>query len=101
MVMPALALLGRVVDRVEGAELGLALAAARYLVIAAVSVVLPWSTWPIVPTLTCGLVRSNFFLAICVVLLPGFTRSDACAFCDEFRSRHVARDLVVVANSIE
>src|SRR5580704_7718468 len=27
---------------------------------AAVSVVLPWSTWPIVPTLTCGLLRSNF-----------------------------------------
>ncbi|EGI97408.1 hypothetical protein SB359474_3056, partial [Shigella boydii 3594-74] len=21
---------------------------------------LPWSTWPIVPTLTCGFVRSNF-----------------------------------------
>ena len=31
---------------------------------AAVSVVLPWSTWPIVPTFTCGLVRSNFPLAI-------------------------------------
>jgi hypothetical protein len=25
---------------------------------------LPWSMWPIVPILTCGLVRSNFFLAI-------------------------------------
>src|ERR1035437_7358382 len=37
---------------------------ARYLVIAAVSVVLPWSMWPIVPMLTCGLVRSNFFFAI-------------------------------------
>src|SRR3954471_4253948 len=34
------------------------------LVNAAVSVVLPWSTWPIVPTLQCGLVRSNFSLAI-------------------------------------
>ena len=31
---------------------------------AAVSVVLPWSTWPIVPTLQCGFVRSNFSLAI-------------------------------------
>ena len=30
---------------------------------AAVSDVLPWSMWPIVPTLTCGFVRSNFFLA--------------------------------------
>ena len=28
--------------------------------IAAVNVVLPWSTCPIVPTFTCGLVRSNF-----------------------------------------
>jgi hypothetical protein len=34
---------------------------------------LPWSMWPIVPMLTCGLVRSNFFLAI--VLLPGSARS--------------------------
>src|SRR5579883_2576363 len=32
---------------------------------AAVSVVLPWSMWPIVPTLTCGFLRSNFCLAIC------------------------------------
>ena len=33
------------------------------LVMAAVSVVLPWSMWPIVPTLTCGLLRSNFSFA--------------------------------------
>src|ERR1700732_447181 len=33
---------------------------ASTLVIAAVSVVLPWSTCPIVPTFTCGLLRSNF-----------------------------------------
>ena len=33
------------------------LASARTLVIAAVRVVLPWSTWPMVPTLTWGLVR--------------------------------------------
>src|SRR5215211_5323517 len=32
-------------------------------VIAAVSVVLPWSMCPIVPTLTCGLLRSNFSFA--------------------------------------
>ena len=36
------------------------------LVIAAVSVVLPWSMWPIVPTFTCGLVRTNFSLAMMV-----------------------------------
>jgi len=38
------------------------LAAAPWLppqVEAVVSVVLPWSTWPIVPTFTCGFVRSN------------------------------------------
>src|SRR5690606_33215800 len=31
---------------------------------AAVSVVLPWSTWPIVPTFTWGLVRSNLPFAM-------------------------------------
>src|SRR5688572_3198030 len=35
----------------------------RVLVIAAVSVVLPWSMCPMVPTFTCGLLRSNFFFA--------------------------------------
>src|SRR5258706_13768144 len=34
------------------------------LVIAAVSVVLPWSMCPIVPTFTCGFDRSNFSFAI-------------------------------------
>jgi hypothetical protein len=41
-----------------------------------VSVVLPWSMWPIVPMFTCGLVRSNFFFAIAVapsLLLAGWT----------------------------
>src|SRR5438045_874283 len=41
----------------------------RTVVIAAVRVVLPWSTCPIVPTFTCGLVRSN--LALAIVLDPG------------------------------
>src|SRR6266478_8342536 len=36
------------------------------LVIAAVKVVLPWSMCPIVPTFTCGLLRSNFSLAMSV-----------------------------------
>src|SRR3954471_3394543 len=35
----------------------------RTLVIAAVSVFLPWSMCPMVPMLTCGLVRSNLALA--------------------------------------
>src|SRR5277367_6801341 len=37
---------------------------ASTFVIAAVSDVLPWSTWPIVPTLQCGLFRSNFAFAM-------------------------------------
>src|SRR5262249_1977363 len=34
---------------------------------AAVRVVLPWSMWPIVPTLTCGLVRVKVSLAIALL----------------------------------
>ena len=58
--------------RVAAAVGALDLAAPRSastLVIAAVSVVLPWSTCPIVPTFTCGLVRSNFCFAIIDYLL--------------------------------
>jgi hypothetical protein len=33
-------------------------------VIAAVKVVFPWSTCPIVPTFTCGFVRSNLLFAM-------------------------------------
>jgi hypothetical protein len=38
-------------------------------VIAAVNVVFPWSTCPIVPTFTCGFVRSNLAFAIVLVSL--------------------------------
>src|SRR5262245_3342298 len=38
------------------------LVAAMNFVNAAVNVVFQWSTWPIVPTFTCGFVRSNFSL---------------------------------------
>src|SRR5215813_4344291 len=41
---------------------------ASTFVIAAVSVVLPWSMCPMVPTFTCGFERSNFCLAIPLVL---------------------------------
>ena len=37
---------------------------ASTFVIAAVSVVFPWSICPMVPTFTCGFERSNFCLAI-------------------------------------
>src|ERR1700680_1508413 len=46
---------------------------ARQLMIAAVSVVLPWSTGPVVPMLTCGFDRSNFAFAMmpCLDILLG------------------------------
>jgi hypothetical protein len=53
----------RRVDLVVGLGLAAELGASTD-VIAAVSVVLPWSTWPIVPTFTWGLVRSNLPFAI-------------------------------------
>src|SRR5688572_24033958 len=52
---------------------------ARYLLIAAVRLVLPWSMWPIVPMLTWGLLRSNFFLAMSCSLDLGLL--------DEFRGQ--------------
>src|SRR6476659_4015544 len=42
---------------------------AATLVSAAVRVVLPWSMCPMVPTLTCGLLRSNFSLAMSAILV--------------------------------
>src|SRR5438067_12077168 len=45
------------------------------LEIAAVSVVLPWSICPMVPTLRCGFVRSNFCLAIPSFPLLGGSRA--------------------------
>lgn len=42
---------------------------ASTVVIAAVRVVLPWSTCPIVPTFTCGLDRSNFSFAMIEIYL--------------------------------
>src|SRR5215208_3686483 len=45
------------------------------MVMAAVKVVLPWSTCPIVPMFTCGLVRSNFALPIVQFLCKDSVRS--------------------------
>src|SRR5438093_151785 len=46
---------------------------AATFVIAAVRVGLPWSTCPMVPTLTCGLVRSKRFFATLLLLLYALT----------------------------
>ncbi len=43
---------------------------ANTFVIAAVKVVFPWSTCPIVPMLTCGFDRSNFSFAMSLLPLP-------------------------------
>src|SRR5215470_17605341 len=48
---------------------------AHTFVNAAVNVVFPWSTCPIVPTFTCGFVRSYFCLAISQAPVGG-VRSD-------------------------
>src|SRR5579883_2700531 len=64
MVMPRAFSSGALSISSNGVNWTLGFLAARVLVIAAVSVVLPWSMWPIVPTLMWGLVRSNFCLAI-------------------------------------
>src|SRR3990167_1058581 len=56
---------------------------AHTMVSAAVSVVFPWSTCPMVPTFTWGFFRSNFSLAICFPLhsvhVRNFTRTDDCS----------------------
>src|SRR5215469_5174281 len=51
-----------IVSNARNATFGFVLAST--LVIAAVSVVLPWSMCPIVPTFTCGLLRTNFCFAM-------------------------------------
>src|SRR5215211_7293190 len=67
MVMPlclssgALSIWSKATSRLAGSS-GTSLAST--LVMAAVRVVLPWSTWPMVPTLRWGLVRSNLPLDI-------------------------------------
>src|SRR2546426_11948806 len=50
---------------------------AKTFVMAAVKVVFPWSTCPIVPMFTCGLLRSNFSLLM-VVSRPHKKRRHKC-----------------------
>src|SRR5450830_662542 len=66
----------------------------RTVAIAAVRVVLPWSTWPMVPTLTCGLVRSNFFFAMSLLLMG---TDDGADFNGAARLRPVACVLFVLS----
>src|SRR3990167_7655877 len=65
-------------------------------VIAAVSVVFPWSTCPIVPMLMCGFVRSNFAFAMLVPPNPQNKKSRCSAregmACAALRKRGRALD---------
>ena len=53
---------------------------ARTFVIAAVKVVLPWSTCPMVQMLQCGFVHSNLAIAILNILLKNITLNGATLF---------------------
>src|SRR5580658_950359 len=64
MVMPRAFSSGALSIWSNGVKATFGLCSCSTLVIAAVSVVLPWSMCPIVPTLTWGFVRSNFCLPI-------------------------------------
>src|SRR5687767_3896904 len=70
MVMPRAFSSGALSISSKGVKVTVGSFSARHFVIAAVSVVLPWSMCPIVPMLRCGFVRSNFCLAIEVPLAP-------------------------------
>src|SRR3982074_2854244 len=50
------------------------------LVNAAVRVVLPWSMCPMVPTFTCGLLRSNFSLAMSTILVSRVSYALSCFY---------------------
>src|SRR5438270_1099683 len=64
MVMPRSRSSGALSIWSKATYLLVALALASTLVMAAVSVVFPWSMCPMVPTFTCGFVLSNFFFAM-------------------------------------
>src|SRR3954452_18413441 len=70
----ALSICSKATSRLAGSS-GTCLA--RTLVIAAVRVILPWSTCPIVPTFRCGLFLSNLPLAIVPLLPLGYLGRDA------------------------
>src|SRR3989338_6547033 len=59
---------------------------------ALVKVVLPWSMWPMVPTFTCGFVRTKVSFAICYLLLR-FSCFKSCGLYNLFG--YIFRDLLV------
>src|SRR5438552_17056777 len=73
---------------------------ASTFVIAAVSVVLPWSMCPIVPTLTCGFERSNFCLPI-LSLPPLNSLGAGAALLDDLAGDRLRNFLVMVEIHVE
>ena len=79
------------------------------------SVVFPWSTWPIVPTLTCGLVRVNFSLPmfqfskeripvvwfyVCTVLLVRPAREQGGTPSQTTSKTYLARDAMMASDTL-
>src|SRR5579862_7251642 len=73
---------------------------ASTFVIAAVSVVLPWSMCPIVPTLTCGFERSNFCLAIPYASVTGLG-AGAAALRDDLAGDRLRNLFVMIEIHVE
>jgi hypothetical protein len=64
-------------------------------VIAAVNVVFPWSTCPIVPTFTCGFVRSN--LAFAMVALSVVVPWCSVALGDSYQLSAISHQLSAIS----
>src|SRR3954447_17720461 len=75
-------------------------ASASTFVIAAVSVVFPWSMCPIVPTLRCGFERSNFCLPILSSSVD-LGLGAAAALLDDLACNRLRNFLVVVEVHVE
>src|SRR3989442_8175361 len=67
------------------------------LVRAAVNVVLPWSMCPMVPTFTCGLLRSNFSLAMSTILACRYACPGATSGADD---QNRTGDLVLTKDAL-
>src|SRR3989344_6550081 len=60
---------------------------------AAVRVVLPWSTWPMVPTLRCGLERSNVPAIFLLARREKLVRERGLpSFCEQIKTNNSAED---------
>src|SRR5947209_16511427 len=96
MVMPRAFSSGALSMESKDRNFTFGLCLASVLVMAAVSVVLPWSMWPIVPMLTCGLLRSNFSFAI-NLLFRRLSRGDSALIAVNYFLSQISRHFLVLA----